>query len=334
MPLLSVRGLRTTFRTEDGEFAAVDDVSFDLAAGEVLGIVGESGSGKSVTALSVMGLVPQPPGRIAEGEIWFEGRNLLKLPEREMRRLRGGDMAMIFQEPMTSLNPVFTVGNQLSEGLREHEGLGERAARDRAVELLDKVGIASPRERLGQYPHQMSGGMRQRVMIAMALACSPKLLLADEPTTALDVTIQAQILDLLRGLQEELQMAVVLITHNMGVVAEFAHRVLVMYCGRIVENAPVAELFGNPSHPYTVGLLESIPQLDHEGTRLQTIPGLVPSPFALPRGCRFSTRCAFMREPCTAAQPPLIPVREDHGAACIRLTGYRQPVAERAETEA
>jgi oligopeptide/dipeptide ABC transporter ATP-binding protein len=333
-PLLSVRRLRTTFRTEDGEFAAVDDVSFELQAGEVLGIVGESGSGKSVTALSIMGLVPRPPGRIAGGEIWFEGRNLLKLPEREMRRLRGGDMAMIFQEPMTSLNPVFTVGNQLTEGLREHEGIGERAARERAVELLDKVGIASPRQRLDQYPHEMSGGMRQRVMIAMALACSPKLLLADEPTTALDVTIQAQILDLLRQLQEELGMAVILITHNMGVVAEFAHRVLVMYCGRVVESAPVEELFGNPSHPYARGLLESIPQLEFDGDRLATIPGVVPSPFDLPKGCRFGTRCPHFREPCALAEPPLVRLGQDHGAACIRLTGYRQGVVETLGTPA
>ncbi|MDF1586941.1 ABC transporter ATP-binding protein [Marinimicrococcus flavescens] len=330
-PLLSVRNLKTVFKTEDGQFAAVDDVSFELNEGEVIGIVGESGSGKSVTALSIMGLVPNPPGRIAGGEIRFEGRNLLELPEREMRRLRGGRMAMIFQEPMTSLNPVFTVGDQLFEGIIEHEGVGKRAARDRAVELLDKVGIAAPAERLDQYPHQMSGGMRQRVMIAMALACNPKLLLADEPTTALDVTIQAQILDLLRELQEEFRMAVIMITHNLGVVAEFAHKVMVMYCGRAVETAPVGELFERPSHPYTQGLLRSIPHLDHEGARLRTIKGTVPSPFALPPGCRFAARCEHARPACAEAEPPMIGVVPDHEAACIRLTGYRHDLTRATE---
>ncbi|MDX6748480.1 ABC transporter ATP-binding protein [Geminicoccaceae bacterium 1502E] len=333
-PLLSVRNLKTVFKTEDGQFAAVDDVSFELNEGEVIGIVGESGSGKSVTALSIMGLVPNPPGRIAGGEIRFEGRNLLELPEREMRRLRGGRMAMIFQEPMTSLNPVFTVGDQLLEGIIEHEGVGKRAARDRAVELLDKVGIAAPAERLDQYPHQMSGGMRQRVMIAMALACNPKLLLADEPTTALDVTIQAQILDLLRELQEEFRMAVIMITHNLGVVAEFAHKVMVMYCGRAVETAPVGELFERPSHPYTQGLLRSIPHLDHEGARLRTIKGTVPSPFALPPGCRFAARCEHARPACAEAEPPMIDVVPDHKAACIRLTGYRHDLTRATEPAA
>jgi oligopeptide/dipeptide ABC transporter ATP-binding protein len=328
MPLLSVRGLRTLFRTEDGEVAAVDDVSFDVAAGEVLGIVGESGSGKSVTALSIMGLVPRPPGRIAAGEVWFDGENLLTLPERRMQERRGRDLAMIFQEPMTALNPVFTVGEQLLEGLMVHEGASRRAARGRAVELLARVGIASPARRLDEYPHQMSGGMRQRVMIAMALACSPKLLLADEPTTALDVTIQAQILDLLRHLQAELGMAVVLITHNMGVVAEFAHRVAVMYCGRIVEEGPTAAIFASPAHPYTKGLLASIPSLEVETDRLPMIRGVVPPLGELPPGCSFAPRCDAARIACRERVPVLIPAGStDQRAACIALTGYRHRAA-------
>ena len=250
-PLLSVRNLTTVFQTGKGEVKAVDDVSFDLGRSEVLGIVGESGSGKSVTALSILGLLQTPPGRIADGQVLFEGQDLLKLPESRMERIRGSDISMIFQEPMTSLNPVFSVGDQIMETIRIHEKLGPKVTRDRAIEMLEKVGIPSPERRIDDYPHQLSGGMRQRVMIAMALACSPKLLLADEPTTALDVTIQAQILDLLRQLQEEMNMAVVVITHNRGVVAEFAHRVIVMYAGRIVEHAGVDDVFYRPGHPYT-----------------------------------------------------------------------------------
>jgi len=317
-PLLSVRGLKVAFSTEQGPAPAVDDVSFDVNPGEVLGIVGESGSGKSVTALSIMGLLPSPPGRITGGEILFQGEDLLKKSRTEMRKIRGGAISMIFQEPMTSLNPVFSIGDQVSEAIRWHESLGPAAARDRAIEMLTKVGIPSPKRRLDDYPHQLSGGMRQRVMIAMALSCNPKLLLADEPTTALDVTIQAQILDLLRELQAEFHMAVILITHNMGVVAEFADRVMVMYAGRAAERAPVEQVFDHPSHPYTKGLLASIPDLDEDRRRLTAIPGMMPNPLALPPGCRFEPRCGYAIAACREALPPLIDVGPDHEAACIR----------------
>jgi oligopeptide/dipeptide ABC transporter ATP-binding protein len=317
-PLLSVRGLKVAFSTEQGPAPAVDDVSFDVNPGEVLGIVGESGSGKSVTALSIMGLLPTPPGRVTGGEILFQGEDLLKKSRTEMRKIRGGAISMIFQEPMTSLNPVFSIGDQVSEAIRWHENLGPAAARDRAVEMLIKVGIPSPQRRLDDYPHQLSGGMRQRVMIAMALSCNPKLLLADEPTTALDVTIQAQILDLLRELQAEFHMAVILITHNMGVVAEFADRVMVMYAGRAAERAPVEQVFDHPSHPYTKGLLASIPDLDEDRRRLTAIPGMMPNPLALPPGCRFEPRCGYAIPACREALPPLIGVGPDHEAACIR----------------
>ncbi len=322
MPLLSVRHLRTEFSGDDGTFAAVEDVSFDLEAGEVIGIVGESGSGKSVTALSILGLVPDPPGRITKGSILFDGQELLGLPERRLRRIRGADIAMIFQEPMTSLNPVFTIGDQIVETIRFHERIGRKAARERAVEMLDRVGIALPAQRLDEYPHQLSGGMRQRAMIAIALSCNPRLLLADEPTTALDVTIQAQILDLLRELQEELRMAVVLITHDLGVVAQHVDRVMVMYAGRVLEEAPVLEAFARPRHPYTEGLLRSVPSLDEERLRLDAIPGMVPSPFALPPGCPFEPRCIHAREVCATLQPPLIDAGPDHRAACLRLVDY------------
>jgi len=330
-PLLSVRGLRTTFRAEDGEFAAVEDVSFDLAEGEVLGIVGESGSGKSVTALSILRLIPSPPGRIAAGEVRLDGQDLLTLSERRMREIRGAEIAMIFQEPMTSLNPVLTVGEQIVETIRYHERIGAQAAARRALDLLDQVGIPSPAQRLGEYPHQLSGGMRQRVMIAIALSCNPRLLLADEPTTALDVTIQAQILELLRSLQERFGMAVILITHDLGVIAEFVDRVIVMYAGRVVESAGVHAIFEQPLHPYTEGLLGSIPSLDDERERLQAIPGVVPSPFELPPGCRYAPRCPYAREACAAEDPPLLALRPDHRAACIRHTGYRIPAPAAAE---
>jgi oligopeptide/dipeptide ABC transporter ATP-binding protein len=322
--LLNVHGLRTEFNTEDGVFAAVDGVSFELAAGEVLGIVGESGSGKSVTALSILGLIPNPPGRVTRGQIMFEGRDLLKLKERELRNIRGSDISMIFQEPMTSLNPVFTIGNQIVETIRHHENVSEKAARKRALELLELVGIQSPRERLDEYPHHLSGGMRQRVMIAIALSCRPKLLLADEPTTALDVRIQAQILDLLRRLQAEFGMAVILITHDLGVVAEFAQRAIVMYAGRIVEHASVEDLFERPLHPYTEGLLASLPVLDEDQQRLQAIPGVVPSPFELPPGCRFAPRCRYARSECNGAEPALLPAPYPggHEVACIRHWDY------------
>ncbi len=316
-PILSVRDLTTELATERGRFAAVDGVSFDLYPGEVLGIVGESGCGKSMTALSILGLVPQPPGRITGGRVLFEGRDLLRLPERELQRIRGAAISMIFQEPTTSLNPVFTIGDQIAETLRRHERLGRRAARARAVELLAKVGIPAPAERLDAYPHELSGGMRQRVMIAIALACNPKVLLADEPTTALDVTIQAQILDLLERLQAELGMAVVIITHDLGIVAEFAHRVLVMYAGRVIEEGSVEAIFDRPAHPYTRGLLASLPDLEGESERLVAIPGSVPQLGELGPGCRFAPRCAFAEAACRAADPPLLRVG-DRAVACVR----------------
>jgi len=316
-PLLEVKGLRTEFRSGGSSFAAVDGISFSLAPGETLGIVGESGCGKSVTSLSIMRLVPNPPGRITAGEIKLEGRNLLDLPEGDMRAIRGDDIAMIFQEPMTSLNPVQTVGNQIIEAVQLHRSLSAAAARARALEMLQLVKIPSPETRLDEYPHQLSGGMRQRVMIAMALACDPKLLIADEPTTALDVTIQAQILDLLRDLRERTGAAIMLITHDLGVVAELAHRVIVMYAGRIVEEAPVGLLFADPQHPYTLGLLGSIPRLGSDGDeRLTAIEGVVPNPYALPHGCRFSPRCALADEKCRAEQPALREIAPGHRAAC------------------
>jgi peptide/nickel transport system ATP-binding protein/oligopeptide transport system ATP-binding protein len=316
--LLSVRNLQVLFAGEYGEFAAVDDVSFDLAPGEVLGIVGESGSGKSVTALSIMGLLPHPPARVGQGSIVFEGENLLTYDERAMRRIRGPGIGMIFQEPMTSLNPVFTIGNQLMETVRVHERAGQKRQRDRAVEMLDKVGIAEPERRLDDYPHQLSGGMRQRVMIAMALICNPRLLIADEPTTALDVTIQQQILELLLDLREEFRMAIMIITHNMGVVAETADRVIVMYAGKLVEQAPVAGLFARPAHPYTRGLLDSIPKLSDDRERLKTIPGTLPNPASVPPGCRFEPRCNWRVGACAAGVPPLASIANGHDSACLR----------------
>ena len=325
MTLLSVSNLRIVFGSEGLELPAVDDVGFDVAEGEVLGIVGESGSGKSVTALSIMGLLPKPPARVTAGSIKFQGEELLGLGEREMRRVRGPGIGMIFQEPMTSLNPVFPIGDQLMETVRVHEHVGKAAQRERAIAMLAKVGIAEPERRLRDYPHQLSGGMRQRVMIAMALACNPKLLIADEPTTALDVTIQQQILELLLDLREELGMAIIIITHNMGVVAEMADRVIVMYAGRIVERAPVAELFERPAHPYTRGLLESIPTLVDERDRLKTIPGTLPNPAALPPGCRFEPRCQWRIAACAAVVPPLEALREGHESACIRQRELPSP---------
>jgi len=316
-PLLSVKGLSTAF----GSATVVDRVSFDLAAGEVLGIVGESGSGKSVTALSIMRLIAHP-GRISTGSVHFEGEDLLAKSEAEMRKIRGARISMIFQEPMTSLNPVFTIGDQIMETLRQHQGMDRAAAKRRAVELLKLVEIPSAERRVDEYPHQLSGGMRQRVMISIALACSPKLLIADEPTTALDVTIQAQILDLLRGLQKELGMAVILITHDLGVVAEFVQRVIVMYAGRVAETGPVGGLFRTPQHPYAEGLLKSVPQLDHVVDRLPAIEGTIPSPHDFPPGCRFHPRCSYAKAPCAAIVPKLIELMPEHRAACIRHTGY------------
>ncbi len=304
-PLLSLRHLVVAFDTDEGYLRAVDDVSFDVLPGRTLGIVGESGCGKSVTALSLMRLIPSPPGIIERGEASFAGRDLLRLPEAEMRRLRGNDISMIFQEPMTSLNPVYTVGSQIIEAIQLHQRVSRRAARARAIELLDLVGIPAPSERVDSYPHTLSGGMRQRAMIAMALACEPRLLIADEPTTALDVTIQAQILDLLRALQEDLGMSIVFISHDLGVMAEFAHDIVVMYAGKVVEQAETRALFHRPRHPYTRGLLESLPTRRSLGHRLPTIPGIVPDLRSLPPGCRFHERCRIAQEDCRMAEPPL-----------------------------
>src|SRR5208282_2745372 len=302
-PLLEVRNLKTYFRTDEGEQRAVDGVSFSVAAGRTLGIVGESGCGKSVTSLTIMGLVPCPPGRIAGGEVLFEGRDLLKLPQAEMRELRGNKISMIFQEPMTSLNPAFTVGDQIVEAIRRHKRVQPREARERAIEMLRRVHIPAAERRIDDYPHKLSGGMRQRVMIAMALACDPKLLIADEPTTALDVTIQAQILDLMRELREDFGTAIVMITHDLGVIAEIADEVVVMYAGRVVEQASVAELFEDPQHPYTIGLLGALPRLHNDKPRLATIEGAVPNPLAIPDGCSFNPRCPFADGECRKASP-------------------------------
>ena len=323
-PLLEIRDLRTHFFSDEGVARAVDGVSLDLHEGRTLGLVGESGCGKSVTALSVMRLIPDPPGRIMGGRILFRGLDLLALDGEGLRNLRGNEISMIFQEPMTALNPVFTVGDQIEETVILHEGLDRAAARERAIRVLELVGIADPDRRVGEYPHQLSGGMRQRVMIAMAMACGPRLLIADEPTTALDVTIQAQILDLMRGLQERKRMAVLLITHDLAVVAENAHRVAVMYAGKIVENAPVEALFERPRHPYTVGLIRSLPGLAAPRERLLTIPGIVPSAFRFPDGCRFRTRCPRASELCAEREPRLIPLPGgdgEHTAACHHLEG-------------
>jgi oligopeptide/dipeptide ABC transporter ATP-binding protein len=314
--LLDVRDLRTHFFTDDGVVRAVDGVSFRVRRGKTLGVVGESGCGKSVTALSVMRLVP-PPGRHVGGRILFEGRDLATLPEPEMRAVRGRDIAMIFQEPMTSLNPVFTVGYQIMEAIRTHLPVSRSEARRRAVELLEKVKIPAAARRVDDYPHQMSGGMRQRVMIAMALACTPRLLIADEPTTALDVTIQAQILDLLRELQQEFRMSVLIITHDLGVVAEVADEVAVMYASKIVEYAPARELFREPLHPYTVGLLRAIPRLDTpKAEKLSVIPGTVPNPLRFPPGCAFHPRCPMAVDRCREVEPRLRELRPGHWVAC------------------
>ena len=316
--LLEVRGLRTTFASERGEVRAVDGVDLTLERGRTLGIVGESGCGKSVTALSIMGLVPQPPGRIAAGAVLFEGTDLLKLPPAKLRDLRGDKLAMIFQEPMTSLNPAFPVGEQIAEALIRHRNLSRKEADEKSVEMLRRVRIPSPERRAKDYPHQLSGGMRQRVMIAMALACNPQLLIADEPTTALDVTIQAQILELMRTLRAELGTAIILITHDLGVVAELADEVMVMYAGKVVERCDVVRLFSEPQHPYTVGLLGSIPRLHLEQERLAAIEGTVPDAAAFPEGCRFHPRCPFAVEKCLREVPPLMEITQDHFAACWR----------------
>ena len=316
-PLLVVNNLQTQFFTQDGVVKAVDDVSFYIKPGETLGVVGESGSGKSITGLSLMRLVPTPPGRIVNGEVIFQGKDVLKMTDEQVRSIRGNEIAMIFQDPMTSLNPVLTINRQISESLILHMGMNKERARARAVELLEMVGIPNATERVDQYPHQFSGGMRQRVMIAMALSCNPKLLIADEPTTALDVTIQAQILDLMRNLQSETGAGVLLITHSMGVVAGMADRVQVMYAGHIVEAATTEEIFANPRHPYTIGLMKSIPRLDaRDKEKLQPIRGLPPDLIDLPDMCPFVPRCNYAREQCEQKNPPLMEVSPGHMSAC------------------
>jgi len=318
-PLLEVKSLCTSFLTDAGEVRAVDHVSFSIEAGKLMGLVGESGSGKTATVLSVMRLLPET-ARITEGEILFEGKNLLTLPEPEMRGIRGARIAMIFQEPMTSLNPVFTIGSQVGEAVRLHQHTRRRETRERAIEALRLVGIADPERRINDYPHQLSGGMRQRVMIAMALSCNPRLLIADEPTTALDVTIQAQILDLIRELQERLKLAVILVTHDLGIVNEYADDVTILYAARVMEQTSASELFRNPLNPYTKGLLGSIPGIDGKPRRrLQAIPGMIPSALKPPAGCRFHPRCPIAVAQCSAADPPLQEKARHHYVACIRV---------------
>ncbi|HVV94784.1 MAG TPA: ABC transporter ATP-binding protein [Hyphomicrobiales bacterium] len=321
-PLLAVEDLAVDFSERSGTVRAVDGVSLTLAGGETLGIVGESGCGKSVTALSILRLVPSPPGRIAEGRILFQGRDLLALPEREMQAVRGRDIAMVFQEPMTSLNPVLTIGHQITETLVRHQRLSRAAARQRAMELIELVGIAEPARRLAQYPHELSGGQRQRMMIAIALSCSPKILVADEPTTALDVTVQAQILGLIADLKRAFGMSVILITHDLGVVAETCQRVVVMYAGRKVEEATAHDLFRRPAHPYTQALMRAMPRLARRTRpaerprRLAEIPGTVPSLAAMPEGCRFADRCSYAVAACRSASPPLRTIGAGHLVAC------------------
>jgi peptide/nickel transport system ATP-binding protein len=320
MALLEIKGLKTHFKTDDGWLHAVDGVDIAVDRGETVGVVGESGCGKSVTAKTVMKLIDMPPGKIVAGQVLWKGRDLVPLGADEMRKIRAKEISIIFQEPMTSLNPVFTVGEQIAESLRLHEGLSKRAALARAVELLALVRIPTPERRVNDYPHQFSGGMRQRVMIAIALACKPQLVIADEPTTALDVTIQAQILDLLARLKDDLGMAVMLITHAMGVVAEVAQRVVVMYAGKVVEEAPVGELFAHPRHPYTQGLIRSIPRIDLDAAhkvRLEAIPGTVPKLIEPAEGCRFAARCKYARAECLHGTPPLREVAPGHRVACI-----------------
>ncbi len=314
--LLEIKNLKTFFQTDKGIIPAVDDISFDIYKGETLGLVGESGCGKSVTAHSIMGLIPEPTGKIEGGQILFLKEDLISLPIKKMREIRGGKIGIVFQDPMTSLNPVFTIGNQVMESVSLHLNKNKKEARKITIEILKKVGIPSPESRVNDYPHQLSGGMQQRVLIAMAIVCKPLLLVADEPTTALDVTIQAQILELLNKLQEEYDLSILFITHDLGVVAEVAQRVVVMYAGKIAEIAEIKELFINPNHPYTKGLLNSIPRLDSLDQKLIPIPGTVPSPFNFPKGCRFHPRCPYCMEICKKSEPELIIISQNHQSAC------------------
>ncbi|MES2632385.1 MAG: ABC transporter ATP-binding protein [Pseudomonadota bacterium] len=321
MALLEIKGLKTHFKTEDGWLHAVDGVDISVERGETVCVVGESGCGKTVTAMTVLKLIPMPPGKIVEGQVLWQGRDLVPLDSNAMRRVRAKEIAIVFQEPMTSLNPVYTVGDQIAEVVREHGGFSRKSAMEHAVEMLKLVHIPQPERRIHDYPHQFSGGMRQRVMIAMALSCNPQLLIADEPTTALDVTIQAQILDLLNELKERMGMSIMLITHAMGVVAEMAQRVVVMYAGKVVEEASATELFARPRHPYTQGLIRSIPRIDRAAmhrTRLESIAGSVPKLIDPPQGCRFAPRCKYAIPACVAATPPLRELESGHKVACIR----------------
>ncbi|MFS0784689.1 ABC transporter ATP-binding protein [Bacillus sp. 1P06AnD] len=320
-PVLEVKQLRTSFFTGEGEVPAVEDISFTIAKGEVVGIVGESGCGKSVTSLSIMRLIPQPPGKIVGGEIWLNGENIVEVPEKRMRQIRGNEVAMIFQEPMTSLNPLFTIGNQLSEAIRLHSKATKKEAFRQAVDMLKLVGLPRADALMREYPHQLSGGMRQRVMIAMALSCHPRLLIADEPTTALDVTIQAQILSLMKDLNNKLETSIIMITHDLGVVAEVCQRVIVMYAGKIVEEGLVTDIFKNPKHPYTQGLLKSIPDIVTKKERLYSIPGNVPKPGSIKQGCRFAARCEHAFEQCREDAPELYPTEDaGHRVRCFLHT--------------
>ena len=323
-PLLSIQDLQVSFFTDDGEAKAVNGVSYDIPKGKTVAVVGESGCGKSVTAMTALRLIPQPPGKVLKGKILFKGKNLLEISEKEMRKIRGNDIAMIFQEPMTSLNPVYTVGEQIVEAIELHQHIKGPAAWEKAIRMLEKVGIADPVSRVNDYPHQMSGGMRQRIMIAMALSCDPELLIADEPTTALDVTIQAQILELLKSLQVKHEMSVILITHDLGVVAENADYVVVMYASKIVEKADVRDVFNSPRHPYTQCLLKSLPRLGVKTERLETIEGTLPDPLSFPKGCKFHPRCPLGhdKEICQTQEPPLKKVAPGREAACWFAEGY------------
>lgn len=320
-PVLDVKQLQTTFFSSDGEIPAVDQISFSVNKGEILGIVGESGCGKSVTSLSIMKLIPQPPGKITNGEIWLNGENLVQASEKRMREIRGNEVAMIFQEPMTSLNPLFTIGNQLIEGIRIHKKMNKKEARREAIQMLKLVGLPRAEQIIDEYPHQLSGGMRQRVMIAMALSCHPRLLIADEPTTALDVTIQAQILALMKDLNEKLDTAIVMITHDLGVVADLCQRVIVMYAGKIVEEAEVRDIFKNPKHPYTMGLLQSVPDVREKQDRLYSIPGNVPKPGSIQKGCRFAARCDKAHDRCYIEDPKLYQLGNGQSVRCFLHEG-------------
>ncbi|MNB65217.1 Oligopeptide transport ATP-binding protein OppD [compost metagenome] len=334
--ILNIKNLKTHFFTDEATVRAVDGVDLQLLKGETLGIVGESGSGKSMMSLSIMGLVPSPPGKIVDGEIHFNGTNLVGLNDSKYRKVRGNEISMIFQEPMTSLNPVFTIGRQLMEVYRYHQALPRKEAREKSTEMLRMVGISMPEKRMNEYPHQLSGGMRQRVMIAMALACNPKLLIADEPTTALDVTIQAQILSLMRELQARYHTSIILITHNLGVVAGMADKIMVMYAGKVMEYTDTVTIFSDPKHPYTEGLLESIPRINKPVERLSAIPGTVPSPQHFPAGCRFHPRCKYAMPICLEKEPELIPMADGTQVRCWKYgeeAGYETGTAEGRESE-